>query len=88
MPVGQADAQNADGTPKGGAFVRLKEKLSVTIKGQSTKSPPTKLSPFSLAVNGYAAKYWVVTNLKISASNEGAVITTWNADLVEHVNTP
>lgn len=88
LPVAQADAMNADGTPKGGAFVRQKEKLSVRIKALTGTPAPGKLVPFALAIHGFASKFWVVTNRKISSSNEGASIRTYSADIVEHVNTP
>ena len=88
LPISQADAMNADGTPKGGAFVRSKQKLSVKIKAITGYPAPAQLVAFSLAIHGYASKYWIVTNLKINSSNEGASIRTYNADIVEHINTP
>lgn len=86
LPVAQADAMKADGTPKGGAFVRQKQKLSVKIKAITGISAPAQLVPFALAVHGYASKNWTVTNLKIASSNEGANIRTYTADIVEFVN--
>jgi hypothetical protein len=88
LPAGQADAMHANGTPKGGAFVRMKEKLSVKIKAVTGVPAPSKFVPFALAIHGFESRYWVVTNRKISSSNEGAVIRTYTADIVEHVNTP
>lgn len=87
LPVGQADAMNADGTPKGGAFVRGKEKLSVKIKAMTGIPAPAQLEPFALTLHGYAAKNWTVTNLKIASSNEGANIRTYTADMVQYMNT-
>lgn len=86
LPVGQADAMNADGTPKGGAFVRMKQKLSVKIKAMTGFPAPAQLVPFALAIHGYASKNWAVTNLKIASSNEGANIRTYTADMAEYVN--
>lgn len=88
LPVTQADAMHANGLPKGGAFVRGKEKLAVKIKAITGTPAPSKLVAFSLAIHGFAAKYWVVTNRKIASSNEGATIRTYTADIVEHINTP
>jgi hypothetical protein len=85
-PVGQADAMNADGTPKGGAFVRMKEKVSVTIKAITGTPAPAQMVPFALAFHNEASKNWIVTNIKIASSNEGAQIRTYNADLCEHIN--
>jgi hypothetical protein len=85
-PVGQADASNADGTPKGGAYVKLKEKVSVTIKAITGTPAPAQMVPFAMAFHGETSRNWLVTNIKISSSNEGAQIRTYNADLVEHVN--
>ncbi len=76
---------NADGTPKGGAFVRGKEKLSCKIKAITGTPAPAQLTPFALAVSGYASKNWVVTNLKIASSNEGANIRTYNVDIAEYI---
>lgn len=86
LPVAQADANNADGTPKGGAFVRQKEKLSVKIKAVTGTPAPAQLVPFALAIHGYSSKNWAVTNLKIASSNEGASIRIYSADIVQHVN--
>lgn len=88
LPVAQADAMNADGTPKGGAFVKGKQKLAVKIKAVTGIPAPSQLVPFALALHGYASKYWVVANLKIASSNEGASIRTYNADICQHINTP
>lgn len=86
LPVGQADAMNADGTPAGGAFVRMKEKLAVKIKAVTGTPAPEALVPFALSFHGYPSKNWVVTNRKIASSNEGAQIRTYNVDIVEHIN--
>jgi hypothetical protein len=88
LPVTQADAYNANGTAKGGAFIRGKEKLSVKINAVSGTPAPSQLVAFSLALHGYTSKYWVVTNLKISSANTGANIRTYAADIVQHINTP
>lgn len=86
LPVAQADANNANGTPKGGAFVRQKQKLSVKIKAITGIPAPAQLVPFALVIHDYPSKNWAVTNLKIASSNEGASIRTYTADIVEHVN--
>lgn len=88
LPIAQADAMTATGLPKGGAFVRQKQKLAVKIKAITGISAPSQLVPFSLAIHGYSALYWVVTNLKIASANEGASIRTYTADICQHVNTP
>ncbi len=88
LPVAQQDASTAAGLPKGGVFVKLKQKLSVKIFGITGTPPPSQLVPFSLAIHGYAAIYWTVTNLKISSANDGAKIREYSADIVQHVNTP
>lgn len=86
LPISQADARNADGTPKGGAFVREKEKVSVKINAITGIPAPSQLVPFNLALHGYASKKWAVTNLKIASANTGAVIRTYTADLIEQIN--
>lgn len=88
LPVSQADAQYANGTPKGALFVKGKQRLAVRIKAVSGVQAPSQLVPFSLAIHGYSSKYWVVTNLKITSANDGAVIRTYNADIVQHIATP
>jgi hypothetical protein len=86
LPIGQADAMNADGTPAGGAFVRMKEKVSVTIEAITGTPVPSQLVPFALSFHGYPSKNWVVTTIKIQSSNEGAKIRTYSADIVEYIN--
>lgn len=86
LPVGQADAMKADGTPKGGAFVVGKQKLSVKIKAMTGIPAPAQLTPFALAIHDFPSKNWVVTNLKIASSNEGANIRTYTADIVQYIN--
>jgi len=88
LPVAQSDAMHANGLPKGGAFVAQKEKLAVKIKAITGTPAPSKLVPFALAIHGFTSKYWVVTNRKISSSNEAAAIRTYTADIVQHINTP
>ena len=84
LPVAETVASNKDGTFKGGAAVKQQEKISVVIEGQSQLRPPSQLVPFRAAFDGYAPKNWKVTNLKIDASNSGAAITTWSADITEY----
>lgn len=86
LPWGQADANTTAGTPAGGAFVRMKEKVSVKIKAKTGTPAPGQGKPFRIAFDGYPEKNWLVTNLKISSSNEGAQIRTYTADIVEYVN--
>ena len=88
LPVAQQDAMLASGLPKGGAFVRQKQKLAVKIKAITGIAAPSQLVPFSLALHGYSSLYWIVTNLKIASSNESANIRTYTADICQHVNTP
>lgn len=88
LPVAQQDAWFANGTPKGGVFVKLKQKLSVQIKAVIGTPAPSQLVPFALAIHGYGSLYWTVTNLKIKSANEAAAIRTYAADIVQHVNTP
>jgi hypothetical protein len=85
LPVAQQDANTAAGLPKGGAFVRQKEKMSVKIKAVTGVAAPSQMVPFALAVHGYSSKNWIVTNLKIASSNEAANIRTYTADLVEWI---
>ena len=84
LPVSEAIASAADGTFKGGASVKLQEKIAVKIKGITGTAPPSQLVKFALAVDGYASKNWKVTNLKIDSSNSGAVITEYSADITEY----
>ena len=86
MPVGQADANKADGTPAGGAFVRMKEKVAVSIKARTGIPAPKAMVPFAFAFDDQPERNWVVTNRKISSSNEGAQIRTYTADFSEYVN--
>jgi hypothetical protein len=86
LPIGQADAMNADGTPAGGAFVRMKEKVAVKIKAVTGTPAPSQLVPFALSFHGYPSKNWVIATMKITSSNEGAQIRTYNADIVEYIN--
>jgi hypothetical protein len=86
LPIFQADAMTATGLPKGGAFVRGKQKLAVKIKAITGTPAPSQLVPFALSIHGFSSRNWTVTNLKIASSNEGANIRTYNADIVEYVN--
>ena len=86
LPVSQADAMKADGTPKGGAYVRGKEKVSVKINAVTGTPAPSQLVKFSFAFHGFASKSWAVTNLKIASANTGAHMRTYSADLVEQIN--
>lgn len=88
LPVSQADAMLATGLPKGGAFVLGKQKLSAKINAISGTPAPSQLVPFSLAIHGYASKWWVVGSLKISSANDGAKIRTYQADIIQLANTP
>jgi hypothetical protein len=85
-PTGSAKANNADGTPAGGAYVRMAEKVSVTIKARNNVPPPPPRVPFRHSFSGDPEKNWVVTTTKVSASNEGASITTFAADIEEFIN--
>lgn len=86
LPWGSAKANNADGTPAGGLYVRMAEKVSVKIKAKTGVPAPGQGKPFVCAFDGFPEKNWLVTNLKISSSNEGAQIRTYTADLEEYVN--
>jgi hypothetical protein len=86
LPISQADAFTSTGVPKGGAFVRGKEKISVKIDAVTGTPAPSQLVKFQQAFHGFSAKWWVVTNLKIASANTGAQIRTYTAELVEHVN--
>lgn len=84
LPVSEAIAMNADGTFKGGVAVKGQEKLSVKISAITGIPAPSQLVPFALAIHGYAAKNWKVTNLKIASSNSGAAIRTYTADITQY----
>ena len=86
LPVSQADAMKADGTPKGGVFVAGKQKLSVKINAIVGTAAPSQLVKFAFAVHGYASANWAVTNLKIDSANTGAHIRTYTADIVQQIN--
>ncbi len=88
LPVSIADANKADGSPKGGAAVKGKQKLSVKILAIAGIDPPSQLKAFPLALNRFPSKWWFVGNLKISGSNDGAKITTYTAEITQHINTP
>lgn len=88
LPVSQADAEKADGTAKGGVFVVGKQKLSVKIHAIAGVPAPAQLTPFQLAIHGYPSSWWTVTNLKIASANNGAVIRTYTADIIQLINTP
>lgn len=88
LPVAQSDAMKADGTPKGGAFVIGKQKVSVKIQAITGIPAPQQLVPFSFAFHNYPAAWWIVANLKISSSNTAAQIRTYSADMVYLVNPP
>lgn len=86
LPVSQSDAMNANGTAKGGVFVKGKQRLAVKINAISGTPAPSQLVPFALALHGYASKNWIVTGLKISSANNGAQIRTYNAEICQHIN--
>ena len=86
LPISQVDAMTSTGTPKGGAFARGKEKISVKINAITGIPAPSQLVKFTQAFHGYTSKGWVVTNLKISSANTGAHIRTYSADIVEYLN--
>ncbi len=86
MPVASAKANKANGTPDGGAYVRMPEKISVKIKARVGVKAPPRLTPFRFAFDDQPEKNWVVTNRKISSSNEGAQIRTYTADFEEYIN--
>lgn len=86
LPITEAHAFKADGTPKGCAYVRGKEKISVKINAITGTPAPSQLVPFNQAFHGYSSKKWAVTNLKIASANTGAVLRTYTADLVEQIN--
>ncbi len=88
LPVSQADAMKADGTPKGGAFAIGKQKFAVKINAIAGIPAPAQLVPFAFGPHGYPSSWWTVTNLKISSANNGAVIRTYSADVAQLVNTP
>lgn len=84
-PVSQADAMKADGTAKGGVFVKGKKKCGVKIKAITGTPAPAQLVPFAFAFDGITSYNWVVTNRKLSGSNEGASIRTYTADIVQYI---
>lgn len=83
LPVNEVTANNADGTFKGGAAVKAQQKLAVKINAITGIPAPAQLIPFALAVHGYSARNWKVTNLKISSTNTGAGLRTYTADITE-----
>lgn len=86
LPWGSAKANKADGTPAGGAYVRMAEKVAVKIKAKTGTPAPKQGVPFPFAFDDFPQKNWLVTNLKIASSNEGAQIRTYTADLEEYIN--
>ena len=84
LPVAESVAMNADGTFKGGASVKGQQKLSVKINAITGVKAPSQLVPFSLAIHGYAARNWKVTNLKVTSSNSGASLRSYSADITEY----
>ena len=87
LHVSQADAYKADGSPKGGAFVLGKQKVSVKINAIQGIPRPPQLVPFQFAFDAERL-WWIVTNIKIASANNGAVIRTYSADIVQLVNAP
>lgn len=86
MPGSSATANNADGTPAGGVFVRGKEKIAVSIKARTGTPVPAARVPFRMAFDGQPEKNWVVVGAKISSSNEGASIRTYSGEIEEYIN--
>jgi len=84
LPVAEATANNANGTYKGGLSVKGQQKLSVKISAFAGIPSPSQLVPFALAIHGFAARNWKVTNLKINSANTGASIRTYSADITEY----
>lgn len=84
LPVAESVAMYADGTFKGGASVKGQQKLSVTIDAITGIPAPSQLVPFSLAIHGYSARNWKVTNLKISSSNTAASLRSYSGDITEY----
>jgi hypothetical protein len=85
LPVASQKAMTATGLPKGAAYVRQFEKLAVKIKAITGTPAPSALVPFALAIHNFSSKNWIVTNRKITSSNEGASIRTYSADIEEYI---
>ena len=86
LSVSTAKAKTAIGLPRGGAWVKEPEKVSVKITAIAGIPAPMQLVPFTFAFHGYPAKNWVVTNLKISSANTGASLRTYTGDIEQFVN--
>lgn len=87
LPVSQADAYLATGSPKGGAFVLGKQKHSVKIQAVTGVQRPSQLVPFQWTPPGVSVQsWWAITNLKINSANTGASIREYDADIVQLIN--
>lgn len=83
-PVSEAVAMNADGTFKGGVAVKGQQKISVKIDAITGIPKPAQLVPFAWGEPGEPVLNWKVTNLKLTASNSGANIRTYSADITQY----
>jgi hypothetical protein len=81
LPVTGEAVRAANGTFNGGSYVRDQEKLSVKIFAVTGTQAPSQLVRFTATLHGYAAKYWLVTNLKIASSTAG--LRAYTADIVQ-----
>lgn len=84
FPVSEAVAMNADGTFKGGAAVKGQQKISVKINAITGIPKPSQLVPFAWGEPGETVLNWKVTNLKLSASNSGAALRSYTADITQY----
>lgn len=88
IPVTQADAYLASGLPKGGAFIIGKQKHSVKCNALIGTQRPSQLVPFQWTPpSASASSWWCIGTLKINSANTGAVIRTYDADVIQLINT-
>lgn len=83
LPTEGIEIKTSAGAYKGGADVAGRETMSVEIDAISGTPAPSQLVVFSLAVHGYASKYWKVHGLTIKSGNsEGR---TYSAEIKQSI---
>lgn len=79
--VSGIEIKGSTGLFNGGAYVVGQETLQVEIDAITGTPAPSQLVVFSLAIHGFASKYWMVHNLSIKSGNEQG--RTYSAEIKE-----
>lgn len=86
LPVSEAHAYLSTGLPKGGAYIKGKQKINCKINAVTGTAAPSQMVKFTFAFHGFTNTNWIVTSLKINSANTGAQIRTYDATIMEVIN--